>query len=54
MLLLLILIFSPFAFNYFYIWLLYPLTVLLSRWLDSFANKIAARSYHRRSVLFAL
>ncbi len=31
MLLLLILVFSPFAFNYFYVWLIYPLTVLLSR-----------------------
>jgi hypothetical protein len=32
MLLLMILVFSPFAFNYFYVWLMYPLTVLLSRW----------------------
>ena len=29
MLLLLILAFSPFSFNYFFVWLLYPLTVLL-------------------------
>ncbi len=35
MLLLLVLIFSPFAFNYFYVWLLYPLTVLLARWLET-------------------
>lgn len=34
MLILLILIFSPFAFNYFYVWLIYPLTVLLARLLD--------------------
>jgi hypothetical protein len=33
MLLLMILIFSPFAFNYFYIWIMYPLTVLLAWWL---------------------
>jgi hypothetical protein len=31
MLLLMILLFSPFAFNYFYVWLIYPLTVLLHR-----------------------
>jgi hypothetical protein len=30
MLLLLILAFSPFSFNYFFVWLLYPLTVLLN------------------------
>jgi len=34
MLLLLILVFSPFAFNYFYVWMIYPLTVLLARLLD--------------------
>jgi hypothetical protein len=34
MLILLILAFSPFAFNYFYVWLLYPLTVLLARLLE--------------------
>ncbi|GAC1450908.1 MAG: hypothetical protein NVSMB9_35690 [Isosphaeraceae bacterium] len=34
MLLLMVLIFSPFAFNYFYVWLLYPLTVLLARLFD--------------------
>ncbi len=35
MLLLMVLVFSPFAFNYFYVWLIYPLTVLLSRQLDA-------------------
>ncbi len=35
MLVLLVLIFSPFAFNYFYVWLLYPLTVLLARLLET-------------------
>jgi hypothetical protein len=35
MLLLMILAFSPFAFNYFYVWVLYPATVLLSRVLDA-------------------
>jgi hypothetical protein len=35
MLLLLILVFSPFAFNYFYVWLIYPLTVALARLLDA-------------------
>ncbi len=35
MLLLLILAFSPFAFNYFYVWFLYPLTVLMARWNDA-------------------
>ena len=35
MLLLLVLVFSPFAFNYFYVWLIYPLTVLLGRLLDA-------------------
>ncbi len=34
-LLLLILAFSPFAFNYFYVWLLYPVTVVLARWNDA-------------------
>jgi hypothetical protein len=31
MLVLMILVFSPFAFNYFYVWLIYPLTVALDR-----------------------
>lgn len=35
MLLLLILAFSPFAFNYFYVWLLYPLTFAIARWNDA-------------------
>lgn len=35
MLMLMILIFSPFAFNYFYVWLIYPLTVLYQRWLTA-------------------
>jgi hypothetical protein len=35
MLVLLILVFSPFAFNYFYVWLIYPLTVGLTRLLDA-------------------
>ncbi len=43
MLLLLVLVFSPFAFNYFYVWLIYPLTVLLSRQLDAPAGTRAKR-----------
>jgi hypothetical protein len=35
MLTLMILVFSPFAFNYFYVWLIYPLTVVLDRLLDA-------------------
>ena len=35
MLTLLILAFSPFAFNYFYVWILYPVTVLLARVLEA-------------------
>jgi hypothetical protein len=35
MLLLMILAFSPFAFNYFYVWLIYPLTVAIARLLDA-------------------
>lgn len=35
MLLLMILVFSPFAFNYFYVWLIFPLTVLMNRLLSA-------------------
>jgi hypothetical protein len=35
MLLLLILVFSPFAFYYFYVWMIYTLTVALARLLEA-------------------
>lgn len=47
MLLLMVLIFSPFAFNYFYVWLIFPLTVLVARLLD------APRGSTDRTVLTA-
>jgi hypothetical protein len=43
MLLLLILIFSPFAFNYFYVWLIYPLTVVLARFFEAPAESVERR-----------
>jgi len=47
MLTLLILAFSPFAFNYFYVWLLYPITVAMARWND------ASEGSRERTVLKA-
>ncbi len=48
MLLLMVLVFSPFAFNYFYVWLIYPLTVLLSRLLDAPAGSPREARARRR------
>jgi hypothetical protein len=53
MLLLLILAFSPFAFNYFYVWLIYPLTVLFARLLDAAAGPAERRTL-RLGLLAAL
>lgn len=53
MLLLLILVFSPFAFNYFYVWMIYPLTVLLARLLDP-ADGDRERQVLRGGLLIAL
>ena len=44
MLLLMMLVFSPFAFNYFYVWLIYPLTVAIDRWLEA---PVGSRSRRR-------
>ena len=49
MLLLMVLVFSPFAFNYFYVWLIYPLTVLIAR-----MNAAPAGSAERRVLLAGL
>jgi len=49
MLVLMMLVFSPFAFNYFYVWLIYPLTVLLHRW-----SQAAEGSRERRLLLAGL
>ncbi len=43
MLLLMILVFSPFAFNYFYVWLIYPLTIAIDRWLEAPAGSRSRR-----------
>ena len=47
MLVLMVLVFSPFAFNYFYVWLIYPLTVAISRLLDAPAGSREARARRR-------
>ncbi len=49
MLALLILAFSPFAFNYFYVWILYPVTVLMAR-----AIEAPSGSRERRVLRFGL
>lgn len=53
MLTLLILAFSPFAFNYFYVWILYPVTVLLARVLDAPAGS-REREVLRNGLIAAL